>query len=217
MFSAVIYSQCLRLRRIINCNGRLQKRLEELKCAFLDSDYPEKMVTKIVSKVSSMERILKGTYKKSNSQEIVPPTTPEQSVRIVSTFGSDSSLLKITQRFESGLSSSPSLTQSPMLFNYVKRTGPNLRNKLVRTKQLALNTGDTGTKPCNHRNCLTCPMISDKEDHQINGKTLKPRAGCCTTYNIIYALHCTVCNKYYVGRTVRKLQERIGEHRRSFL
>ena len=59
-------------------------------------------------------------------------------------------------------------------------------------------------------------MISDKEDHQINGETLKPRASCCTTYNIIYALHCTVCNKYYVGRTVRKLQERIGEHRRSF-
>ena len=103
-----------------------------------------------------------------------------------------------------------------MLFNYVKRTGPNLRNKLVRTKQLALNTDDSGTKPCNHRNCLTCRMISDKEDHQINGKTLKARAGCCTTYNIIYALHCKVCNKYYVGRTVRKLQERIGEHRRSF-
>ena len=102
-----------------------------------------------------------------------------------------------------------------MLFNYVKRTGPNLRNKLVRTKQLALNTSDSGTKPCNHRNCLACPMISDKEDHQINGKIIKPRAGCCTPY-IIYALHCTVCNKYYVGRTVRKLQERIGEHRRSF-
>ena len=29
-------------------------------------------------------------------------------------------------------------------------------------------------------------------------------------------MHCTVCYKYYVGRTVRKLQERIGEHRRSF-
>ena len=174
------------------------------------------MVTKIVSKVSSMERILKGTHKKSNSQEIVPPITPEQSVIIVSTFGSDSSLLKITQKFELGLSSSPSLAQSPMLFNYVKRTGLNLRNKLVRTKQLALNTSDSGTKPCNHRNCLTCPMISDKEDQQINGKTLKPRAGCCTTYNIIYALHCTVCNKYHVGRTELKLQERIGEHGRSF-
>ena len=99
VFSAVIYSQCLRLRRIINCNGRLQKRLEELKCGFLNSDYPEKMVTKIVSKLSSMERILKGTHKKSNSQEIVSPTTPEQTVRIVSTFGSDSSLLEITQKF----------------------------------------------------------------------------------------------------------------------
>ena len=40
-------------------------------------------------------------------------------VIIVSTFGngSDSSLLEIIQKFESGLSSSPSLAQSPMLFN----------------------------------------------------------------------------------------------------
>ena len=36
------------------------------------------------------------------------------------------------------------------------------------------------------------------------------------TYNIIYAIHCTLCDKYYIGRSVRKLCQRIGEHRRGF-
>ena len=35
-------------------------------------------------------------------------------------------------------------------------------------------------------------------------------------YKIIYALHCTECNTYYVGRYVRQLQEKIGENRRNF-
>ena len=37
-----------------------------------------------------------------------------------------------------------------------------------------------------------------------------------STSNIIYAIHCTICNKYYIGRSVRKLRERVGEHRRAY-
>ena len=225
VFSAVVFSQCVRLRRIINCNTRLRKRLEDLKCAFLNSNYPENMVNKIVNKASSMERTLKRPHNRSNSTEIVPPPTPQKSVRVITTFGSDSNILKITEKFEPGLTSSPSLASSsttvaltppPKLFDHVKRTGPNLRNKLVRVKQMALTTNTSGTEPCNHRNCLTCPMISDKPVHKINGRSITTRAGSCVTYNIIYALHCTLCDKYYIGRTVRKLQERVGEHRRNF-
>ena len=42
IFSGIVYSQCLRLRRIINNNDRLNKlRLEELKEAFFNADYPK--------------------------------------------------------------------------------------------------------------------------------------------------------------------------------
>lgn len=35
---------------------------------------------------------------------------------------------------------------------------------------MALTTNTSGTQPCNHRNCLTCPMISDKPVHKINSR-----------------------------------------------
>ncbi|MCP4460195.1 MAG: hypothetical protein GY816_19550 [Cytophagales bacterium] len=47
VFSAIVYSQCLRLRRTINCNTRLTHRLDELKQAFMNSNYPERMVNRI--------------------------------------------------------------------------------------------------------------------------------------------------------------------------
>ena len=50
----------------------------------------------------------------------------------------------------------------------------------------------------------------------INGRSIKPKPGTCTTYNVVYGLHCTACDKYYIGRTVRKLGDRFGEHRRKF-
>lgn len=226
VFSAVVFSQCVRLRRIINCNIRLENRLSELKDAFLNSNYPVSMVDKIIAKVSTMERCLKKPQNRSNSSIIVPPTTPPKTVRIISTYGSDTDLLNITESFQPTLVSSPSLGSSssttddllatPKLFTYVKRTGSNLRNKFVKVKQMAINVGTDGTQPCRHKNCLTCPIISDKPTHRPNGKNIKPHSGTCVTYNIIYALHCTLCDKYYIGRTVRKLHERVGEHRRKF-
>ena len=47
VFSAIVYSQCLRLRRTINCNTRLTHRLDELMQAFMNSNYPERMVNRI--------------------------------------------------------------------------------------------------------------------------------------------------------------------------
>ena len=45
---------------------------------------------------------------------------------------------------------------------------------------------------------------------------IKPCSGSCATYNIIYCIHCIICNKYYVGRSVRQLNIRVGEHRRGY-
>ena len=81
---------------------------------------------------------------------------------------------------------------------------------------MALNPGTVGTKPCRHKGCMTCPSISELPIHRINGRNVKPQAATCLTYNIIYALHCTVCDKYYIGRSIRKLVERFGEHRRKY-
>ena len=59
-------------------------------------------------------------------------------------------------------------------------------------------------------------MISDKESYEHNRQTVKTSCGTCSSYNIIYLVTCSICNKPYIGRTTRQLKTRIGEHRRSF-
>ena len=89
VFSAVVFSQCVWLIRIINCNLRLENRLNELKDTFLNSNYPVSMVDKIIAKVLSIERCLKKPQNRSNSYIIVPLTTPPKTIRIISTHGGD--------------------------------------------------------------------------------------------------------------------------------
>ena len=223
VFSAIVYSQCVRLRRIINDNDRLSRRLAELEVAFLNSNYPSRMVNNIITKVSSMPRILKDQKNRSNASTISPTPIAPKTARVITTYGSDSDLVKIVKKFEPSLASSPSLSSrstttnsdSPLI-SFVKRTGSSIRNKLVKPKQLALNSGLVDTQPCKRKNCMTCPSISPLQTHSINGKKVNAKAGTCTTYNVVYALHCTLCDKYYIGRTVRKLGDRFGEHRRKY-
>ena len=53
-FSGIVYSQCLRLRRIINNSDRLNSRLNELCIAFEKSGYPKDMLKNICDKVKNM-------------------------------------------------------------------------------------------------------------------------------------------------------------------
>ena len=60
-------------------------------------------------------------------------------------------------------------------------------------------------------------MISEKDEHSINGLNIKPAVGTCSSYNIVYIFICNLCkNKCYVGRTVRPLHVRVREHRNKF-
>ena len=50
----------------------------------------------------------------------------------------------------------------------------------------------------------------------VNGKLVKTAPGTCSTYNIIYMVRCRCCSLVYIGRSVRPLNARIGEHRRKY-
>ena len=56
IFSGVVFSQFLRLRRIINSNYRLDIRINEMKREFMKSGYPKRLVENIAAKVLQMER-----------------------------------------------------------------------------------------------------------------------------------------------------------------
>ncbi len=199
-FTGVVFSAFLRLRRIINDNDRLTKRIEELKDCFKASGYPVSMINRIATKVQAMERSLERKKDKLSAADNEVPSN----IRVVSTFGSDSDLLKSCEKFEKVLSRTRTLslplhpsspTTSPAqsraasptqpraassapsqqndsrkdnkkrLFSYIKKTGANICSRVVRSKELALGKRFGQTKPCKHRNCMCCSMISSKDKY----------------------------------------------------
>ena len=180
------------------------------------------MVYNITSKVKSFDRILKR-------KEQTNVSTSPDTIRVVSTFNSDKQLVDVTESHSSSLSltqsfSSLNTDQKPpststnskkSVFNYVKRTGSSLRNKLVRTKELA-SDGYGNTEPCNKPKCKLCVMICDQSELSVHSVGISPSRGNCTIYNIVYLFICTLCDKPYVGRTVNPLNIRTNQHRSEF-
>ena len=210
VYSGIVYSQCLRLRRIINCNSRLTLRLSELRVAFINACYPPSMVDNIIKKVSGLTRDLYHEKKKEETEKLV---------RVVSTFGSDSDIIASVRKFEPQLgrtrsfsfngsseSEDPptSTSNTKIVFQLVKKTGSSLRNK------------HGPTLPCRAKNCKCCEQITDEISFDINGKLVRSAPGSCTTYNIIYLVTCKICNLSYVGRSVQLLRSRIGQHRTKY-
>ena len=149
VFSGIVYSQCLRLRRIINDKTRLETRLSELCKAFEKSCYPSKMLKNISTKVLNMER------------ELNPPNPADvgnsdsKPILVVSCFGTDDKLVKTLESHEDELLKTNSFKKSKKpLFQFVKKTGPNLGSMLSVLKPLALGSKSGTTDPCNaHANC----------------------------------------------------------------
>ena len=243
IFSGIVFSQCIRLRRIINDYDRLKSRITELLVSFRNAGYPTKLIGNISEKVLKMDRILD---RRQDSQSLEQNSG---NIRVVSTFGSDNDITNSVKNFESALSrtrsfssSDPFISPSPSpalsrmsspiprpisspserpgpsnkLFKFVKKTGPSIRSKIVKVKNLAIGQRFGQTKPCNARNCMCCEMITDQDSFKQNNKVVKVAEGSCSSYNIIYLVVCVICQKFYIGRSTRPLKTRIGEHRRNF-
>ena len=125
-----MYSQGIRLRRIINDQERLCIRLDELSNDFIKCNYLKKLVEDIFDKVKKMERVLTKRVKEEEE---------DNSVMVVSTYGRDKKLVKTLQRIEK---------HSSIKFRYAKKTAASLNNMLVRSEEASLGGPKGKTMPC---------------------------------------------------------------------
>ena len=65
VFSGIVYSQALRLKRIINKEESLLRHLNEMKDDFFKAGYPRKLVENIVKRVIDMPRTLEKKQKET--------------------------------------------------------------------------------------------------------------------------------------------------------
>ena len=214
IYSGIVYSQCNRVRRIVNNKDRLKTRLDELKNAFICAGYPEQMVKNISNKVLNSERNIFPEIIETEpvSSENIPK------INVISTFGCDEDIVSTLKRYEPELKNTNTFKKAKGIFKFVKKTAGSLRNKIVRNKTLALGKRFGLTKPCKGKTCKCCKILCKKQSMKINGKIVKCAPGTCHSYNIIYAVKCKLCQKNggYFGRSTRQLNVRIREHRSAF-
>ena len=174
-FSGIVYSQCLRLRRIINDDTRLKIRIEELCSAFQKSGYPLKMLNNISSKVLSMERQLERT-------PLLVENTASKPILVVSCYGSDDKLAMLENE-EDLLKTNSFKNISKPAFQFVKKTGANIGSKLSVLKSIALGSKNGKTMPCNELlKFMCCRLIGSVLE--VNGLPVPCAPGNCKTKNL---------------------------------
>ena len=196
VFSSIVYSQALRIRRIVNDQTRFEKHLNDLAIDFTNSNYPSKLVSNIIDKVSSLPRSLESSKNTTNEVESEVDT-----IRIVSTFGCDQELVKTFESVSKLV---------PFKFDYVKRTGAPLEKLLCKSKHISTGPKYGKSTRCNRTKCKSCFYMSDKDSIiGSSGRSFRTASGSCSSKNLIYAASCNLCRKVYVGKTTRMLCGRI--------
>ena len=136
-FAGSVFSQALRVKRIVNNSERCMVRLDELMMDYERSGYPKKMLRNIIDKVKNMERTLQKKEKSNNREE-------DDTIMAISTFGRDKKLTNILERVQK--------KSKNIKFKFVKKTAPSLKNLLVKSKIPALGSPYGRTKKCQRKN-----------------------------------------------------------------
>ena len=215
VYSGIIYSQCLRLRRIINSDERLKIRINELCKCFKDAGYPQKMCDNISEKVLHMERTLE-----TKTIDVEDPIN-EKPIRVISTFGTDDNLVKAVKNHEKDLLKTRTfINHKKPLFCYVKKTSANIGAKLSVLKSIALGKKHGKTVSCGITSrCKGCNLVPDTQNEHFlvaNGHKVQFAPGNCNSRNIIYLVTCNFCDKIYVGKSVQEMCRRFNGHRHCF-
>ena len=210
IFTGVVYSQALRLRRIIKDDEELLNELNTLKDDFKRCNYPSKMLEKFIEKAKTMSRDDLLKKEKNKKEKNVNRHEKNDSIMVVSTHGRDKELIKTTKTLEKNY---PGLK-----FKYVKKTGPSLKKMLTKSKEIALGPSKGFTKKCDRARCKSCNLMSQKNYLKIKGNKgkLYTAKGNCQTKNLIYNAQCKLCQKMYVGKSTQPFSERINGHRGAF-
>ena len=185
-FSGNVYSQSLRLRRIVNSQERLRIRLDELAECFMKAGYPQKMVKEITTKVLNSERDI--------SVKNIKEPESDGKIRVISTFDADKSIMEAVKKSEENLKLTQSFrNQNGPLFKFVKTVGPNIKSQVNSLKKQALCKNQNGAVKCNGKNCKTCKMLLTTKFEEVNGRKVGLASGSCKTCNICYLAKCQIC------------------------
>lgn len=207
-------SQFCRLRRNCTRDSDYDTHGQLLSKKFLDKGYPTPLIDAAFHHYRSLSP---GPNR--------PPTTGKQPTRFITQFHDK------YKKMEKILASHwPILLEDPHLRTTVDtkpkvayRKSRNIKSKIAPSRIKPTQPTSSpltliplrGMYQCKKPLCLTCQFIQHgQKTFTVKGKnyTLKEFYNCSTDF-VIYCLTCP-CGLIYVGRTIRALRARFGEHRR---
>ena len=204
MFAGIVYTQALRIRRIVSSNERLIQQLDSLSKAFKKCTYPVKLVDDIIGKVKNLPRVLK---RKDDAP--TPGKLSNNDVIMISTFGADGPLRDIVSKLPN---------KEKLCIKMVSKTAPSLKSKFCTPKKTCLGPSKGVSGKCNRGlRCQCCDTMSQTNSvMDSSNKAFRTGSGNCTSKNVIYHLKCKVCDQPYVGKTVQMVSNRLSGHRNKF-
>lgn len=209
-------SQLIRLKRICEIHDEYNENKEEMLNKFKERKYKEDWLRSAEAKVSSVNRDVYLTTKKS------PKLKPN--LIFCTTFTPKTRTIKeIILKHWHILQNDPNLLgtfKEPPMITY--RRGRNIKDRLVRACHDPITPDKTLITHNLHGNfkcgaCINCQYTKNVKSFKdpIGDKTIAIKGFItCRTKNVIYMIHCP-CNKIYIGETSRPLKDRINEHRSS--
>ena len=205
---SIVYSQCLRIKRLCSSENKCSERLEELRSWFGNRGYPKGIVDSQLRKVTERRRedlLTRRVRRKSCGVPLVVTYNPR--------------LSKLGNIIRKHLPILYSNTEAKTVFSpapFVSfRSGYSLTNHLVRAKVYPLER-KVGSHKCGRSRCQTCNNVqisdtfesfTDKKSYKINHYLS------CEDKCLIYLLSCKVCGLQYVGQTTDKFRFRWNNYK----
>lgn len=206
--------QFQRLRRICDTDTDFETQSREMYNRFRERNYSPEILDAALSKASVLERksLLERKPKTNKKDQVYFSTRySTQSYAIRNIIKRNWDLIRSDETLQRVFPDSP-------VFSF--RRAPTLGDKLVRSHQPATETVTwlpkvpNGTFKCGH--CNQCDLVVKSKGfthpHTLQIYTTRHFINCKTTH-VIYILSCSRCDAFYVGRTKRRLQDRLAEHK----
>lgn len=208
------FGQFQRLRRICDDNADFERQADNMSERFIKRAYKSDTVARARSRAQLLKRadtLIKKVHKTDTQSRPFFVTQYSMEARHIKRIILDNWAI---------IKSDPVLQQifpQPPLVSY--RRAPTLRDKLVHSYLPPAIKENWLKRPIGLYRCMNCPhcsnIIPSKNfvDFKSN-KIYKIRdfINCNTTF-IIYRLSCPCKNVFYVGRTKRRLRDRLAEHK----
>ncbi|XP_033111017.1 uncharacterized protein LOC117112070 [Anneissia japonica] len=205
---SIIFSQCLRIKRICSDINDYNFHVNNLAGFFLSRGYPLNLIKSQITKAARRSR-----------QDLLSPKIRPTCNRIPLILDFHPSITSLSRTIRNDFTPLQRNESTRLLFDQppllASRQPPNL--KMILTSS-CLSPPKRGNSKCNKPRCMICKLLITDTQIKLphSSHTIHPPALTCDSSNVIYLLTCFKCNKgTYIGETGAKFRLRFNNHKQS--